>query len=95
MNDPAGGWTSIRSPGRTSRTSQPDMAPPGTSRTPIRGGSPAGEQIEYDRRSSRPSITRRRVSDWPGRNRNSSASSGGTSKVMAAASSHSRSTRLT
>ena len=47
VNDPAGGWTSIRSPGRTSRTSQPDMAPPGTSRTPIRGGSPAGEQMEY------------------------------------------------
>ena len=46
VNEPDGGCTSIRSPGRTSRTSQPDSAPPGTSRTPIRGGCPAGEQIE-------------------------------------------------
>ena len=95
MKLPDGGCTSIRSPGRTSRTSQPDSAPPGTSRTPIRGGWPAGEQIEYDRRSSRPSTIRRSVSDWPGRNRYTSASSAGTSKVTATASSQSLSIRAT
>ena len=46
VNEPAGGCTSMRSPGLTSRTSQPETAPPGTSRTPIRGGWPAAEQME-------------------------------------------------
>ena len=46
VNDPDGGWTSTRSPGRTSRTSQPETTPPGTSLTPIRSGSPSGAQME-------------------------------------------------
>jgi hypothetical protein len=46
VKDPDGGWTSITSPGRTWRTSQPDTAPPATSRTPMRGARPRTEQIE-------------------------------------------------
>jgi hypothetical protein len=34
----------------------------------MRGGDPAGAQIEYDRRCSKPSTIRRTVSDCPGRN---------------------------
>src|ERR1700684_2675583 len=47
---PPGAWTSRVSPALTWRTSHPDRAPPGTSRTPIRGADPAGAQIEYERR---------------------------------------------
>ncbi len=65
---PAGTPTEISSPGLTSRTSQRENSPSGTSRTPIRGRAPSGAQIEYERRSSRPSMSRRRVSDWPARN---------------------------
>ncbi len=57
----------------------------------MRSGSPAGAQIEYERRSS-PRLT---VTDWPGRNAKISRSSAGTSKVIAAESSVSRSTRAT
>ena len=89
---PLGGATSISSPGRTWWTSQRENTPPGTSRTPMRGVVPGGAQIEYDRRSSRPFIMRRRVSDCPGRNAYSAASSGGTAKPTATASSHSRCT---
>ncbi len=46
VNVPVGAWTSMRSPGRTSWTNQPDNAPPATSRTPMRGARPAGAQIE-------------------------------------------------
>ena len=46
VNAPDGGWTSIVSPGRVPRTSQPDTHPSGTSRTPIRGARPGGTQIE-------------------------------------------------
>ena len=52
----------------------------------MRGAVPAGEQIEYERRSS----PRRSVSDCPGANANASASSPGTAKVIAAESSVSR-----
>src|SRR5690606_35145486 len=64
-------------------------------RTPTRGGAPSGAQIEYERRSSRPSTHRRRVSDWPARNAYAPARSSGTSKVTATASSHRRSTEAT
>ena len=43
---PGGVCTSTTSPGRTSRTSQRENSPSGISRTPIRGGAPAGAQIE-------------------------------------------------
>ncbi len=62
---PVGVCTSISVPGVTSRTSHEENIPSGISRTPIRGRSPTAEQIEYDRRSSRPSTHVRRVSDWP------------------------------
>lgn len=65
---PDGTCTSTRSPGRTSWTSHDENIPPGISRTPIRGQPPAGEQIEYDRRCSTPSITRRSASDCPAAN---------------------------
>ena len=45
-NEPDGACTSSTSPGLTLCTSHPDTAPPGTSRTPIRGGWPAAAQIE-------------------------------------------------
>ncbi len=61
----------------------------------MRGTVPAGAQIEYERRSSRPSTSRRRVSDCPGAKANSSASSSGISKLTAAASAHSRWTAAT
>ncbi|GAA3091929.1 hypothetical protein GCM10020001_003910 [Nonomuraea salmonea] len=93
--EPVGGCTSMTVPGRTSWTSQEENRPPGISLTPMRGAAPAGAQIEYERRSSRPSAIRRRVSDWPALNAYVSRSSGGTSKVIAAASSHSRSTAAT
>ena len=64
---PLGACTSMRSPGRTSRTSHVETAPSGTSRTPIRGDAPAGAQIEYERRCSTPSTNRRSVTHWPGR----------------------------
>ncbi len=67
-NRPVGVCTSIRVPGRTSRTSQLENSPAGTSRTPTRGGAPTGAQIEYDRRSSTPSTTRRSASDCPAAN---------------------------
>ena len=51
--------------------------------------------MEYWRRCSTPSTIRRRVSDWPGVNANSSARSSGTSKVTATASSVSSSTSAT
>ncbi len=51
---PVGAITSTVSPGRTSLTSQEENRPPGTTRTPMRGCAPAGEQMEYERRSSRP-----------------------------------------
>ena len=95
MNAPVGDATSTESPGRTSLTSHSENRPPGTSRTPTRGAVPTAEQIEYDRRSSRPSTDRRRVRDWPARKSNSEASSDGTSKVTATASSQSRSTPAT
>ena len=72
-----------------------ENSPSGTSRTPTRGGAPTGAQIEYDRRSSTPSTTRRSVSDCPAANAYSSRRSSGTSKVTAAASSQSRSTAAT
>ena len=95
VNAPVGVPTSTSSPGRIWCTSQVENSPSGTSRTPIRGRAPAGAQIEYDRRSSRPSSRRRRVSDCPARNAYASASSSGTSKVMATASSHNRLTSAT
>ena len=95
QNRPPGVCTSTSSPGRTSRTSQREKSPSGISRTPTRGRSPAGAQIEYCRRSSRPSTCRRSVSDCPGTNAKSSARSAGTSKVTATASSVSSSTSAT
>src|SRR3982074_142627 len=92
---PVGDCTSITSPARTSCTSQLENKPPGISRTPTRGRAPAGAQIEYERRSSRPSIVRLSVKECPGRKGNSSASSRGTSKVTATASSHRDSTSAT
>lgn len=92
---PVGGSTSTVSPRRTPCTSQSENSPPGTTRTPIRGGAPAGEQMEYERRSSRPSTVRRRVRDCPGRWANSAASSSGISKPTVTASSHSGLTSAT
>ena len=46
VNEPDGACTSITSPARTSCTSQPDTAPPATSRTPMRGARPVAAQIE-------------------------------------------------
>ena len=46
VNRPAGGSTSISSPGRTECTSHEENSPPGTSRTPIRSEAPAGAQME-------------------------------------------------
>jgi hypothetical protein len=46
VNDPDGACASTTSPALTSCTSQPDTAPPATSRTPIRGACPAAAQIE-------------------------------------------------
>ncbi len=43
---PLGAWTSRVSPALSACTSQPETAPPATSRTPIRGADPAGAQIE-------------------------------------------------
>ena len=83
MKVPLGTWTSRVSPGLTVRTSQPETAPPATSRTPIRGAAPAGAQMEYERRSS----PRRTVSDWPGGKAKSAARSAGTLNVIAAESS--------
>ncbi len=59
---PVGGMTSTMSPGRISSTSQEENSPSVTIRTPMRGAAPAGEHSEYERRSSRPSRTRRTVS---------------------------------
>src|ERR1700744_2190093 len=91
VNEPPGLWTWSVSPAFSSRTSQPDTAPPATSRTPIRGGDPAAAQIEYDRRSPSRSMVRL----CPGANANSPASSSGTANVRAAASSVSGSTPAT
>ena len=95
QNRPLGVCTSISSPARTSRTSHRENSPSGISRTPTRGRAPAGALMEYWRRCSTPSTIRRRVSDWPGVNANSSARSSGTSKVTATASSVSSSTSAT
>ena len=46
VNEPDGAWTSITSPARTSCTSQPETAPPATSRTPMRGARPWAAQME-------------------------------------------------
>ena len=46
VNEPVGACTSTVSPGRTSCTSQPETAPPATSRTPIRGAAPKRAQME-------------------------------------------------
>ena len=46
VNAPDGACTSTTSPGRTWCTSQPDTAPPATSRTPIRGARPLTAQME-------------------------------------------------
>ena len=46
VNEPDGACTSTTSPGLTSCTSQPDTAPPATSRTPMRGARPLTAQIE-------------------------------------------------
>ena len=62
---------------------------------PMRGAAPAGAQIEYERRCSTPSTTRRSVSDWPAWKAYVAARSSGTSKVIATASSVSRSTCAT
>ena len=67
VNEPDGGATSISSPGRSRSTSHSENSPVSTRRTPILGSAPAGEQIEYDRRSSRPSASSRSVRYWPGR----------------------------
>ncbi len=95
VNRPVGSITSTTSPGRTSRTSQVEKRPSGTTRTPMRGAAPTGAQSEYERRSSRPSTVRRTVRDWPGAKAKASARASGTSKVTAAASSHSGSTEAT
>ena len=46
VNEPDGACTSITSPGLTSCTSQPETAPPATSRTPMRGARPRAAQME-------------------------------------------------
>ena len=95
MNEPDGGCTSTTSPGRTSRTSQPDTAPPGTSRTPMRSGWPPGRRSSTTgappgrRRSGAPSATDRAGT------RTRPPARAGTANVTATASSHSRSTRAT
>ena len=61
----------------------------------MRGRAPSGAQTEYERRSSRPPMSRRKVSDWPARNAYAPLSREGTSKVIATASAHSRLTSAT
>jgi hypothetical protein len=51
-----------------------------------RAPSCTGEQIEYERRTSWPSIAARSVGCWPASNRNCDAKSAGTLKVSATAS---------
>ena len=46
VNEPEGGCASTTSPARTSCTSQPETAPPATSRTPMRGARPRAAQME-------------------------------------------------
>ena len=48
VNEPAGGATSIASPGETWSTSHSEKSPPSTRRTPTFGSAPAGAQIEYE-----------------------------------------------
>ena len=45
-NEPDGSCTSTTSPALTWRTSQPETAPPATSRTPMRGARPLTAQME-------------------------------------------------
>lgn len=102
VNRPAGVITSSSSPTLISFSAYVEKAPPSTSRTPtrsVRGPSPsgagAGEQIEYVRRISAPSVTRRRARCCPGACRYSSLSSSGTVRVRATESSVRRSTAAT
>ena len=99
-NDPIGVITSISSPGATDELSHVDIRPPSTTAeaTRSRPGPPRpdrGWQIEYDCRTSSPSIVARSVRCCPGRYAYSAHSSLGTANVTATASSVSRSTPAT
>ena len=97
VNDPIGVITSISSPAATDELSHVDIRPPSTTAEatrscPMPSRPDRGWQIEYDCRTSSPSIVARRVRCCPGRNAYSSHSSRGTANVTATASSVSRST---